>query len=286
MPTLKFNCSISWLETVITSLYMFVSPICAFQYWTKKSVNTNVLEITLESSVVECKEMTALLACIAKAEKSQILLAANIYCIWKAEFCTTILKSSPGTTWACSGRLLGVIACRVKSPWDMSAVPSFFFLSHKLWLFDDILLDKEEKKKIPGFFFTLFYFDSISTWNPRPLTCLLVNKQSSYNSFDKKVALSPFLPWLSVLQADKLITEANENIRVSFQIRAFVWRLRGRRSCRGVSRPAVGNEAAVLGCSASAFWWERLWQASGPIRNWRKHFTVGDTSLLYRLWRY
>ena len=53
--------------------------------------------------------------------------------------------------------------CRVKSPWDMSAVPSFFFLSHKSWLFDDILLDKEEREKIPGFFFTLFYFDSIST---------------------------------------------------------------------------------------------------------------------------
>lgn len=81
MIKLKFNYSISWLETVTIFLYRFVSPTCAFQYWAKKSVNTNAFEIAQESSVVECKEMTALLLCIAKAEKLQILSAANICCI-------------------------------------------------------------------------------------------------------------------------------------------------------------------------------------------------------------
>lgn len=95
----------------------------------------------------------------------------------------------------------------------------------------------------------------------RPLASLLVNKRSSYNSFDKKVwksvlwkALSPFLPQLPLLQLDKLIAEASEkNILVFFRLRAFVWHLGGWPSCYAVSSHAMGTKAAFLDCSAVVF---------------------------------
>lgn len=93
----------------------------------------------------------------------------------------------------------------------------------------------------------------------RPLASLLVNKQSSYNSFDKKVrtsvfwkALFPFLPCLPLLQLDKLIAEANENMLVFFRLRAFVWHLHQGPSCCGGSSHAMGMEVAFLDCSALA----------------------------------
>lgn len=142
------------------------------------------------------------------------------------------------------------------------------------------------------FFFLLWYYQCRSQDIKRALTSLLVSKQSGYNSSDKKVwkgvpwkVLPLSLPTLRLLQLDKLIAEASENTRVSFRLRAFVWHLCGWLSCCGVSSHAMGKKAAV---SALAFLWALCWWTSGPIRNWRKYFTVGGggTSLLYRLQLY
>lgn len=99
------------------------------------------------------------------------------------------------------------------------------------------------------FFFSLTLSIYKAQGRKRPLVSLLVNKQSSCNSFAKMVwksvlwkALSPFLPRLPLLQPDRLIAEANENIPVFFRLRAFVWHLSGWPSGCGVSSHAVGWE--------------------------------------------
>lgn len=120
---------------------------------------------------------------------------------------------------------------------------------------------RRKKKKSQSFFFTIFS-DIINMQNARlrKAPYIFVSKQTDqvqFYSFYKRCALSPLLPWLSLLQLDKLIAEANENIRVSFRVKAFVWQLCGWHSCPGVSSP------------------DHLWPAGGPIRNWRKHFSLG-----------
>lgn len=132
-------------------------------------------------------------------------------------------------------------------------------------------------------FFLLWYYQCRSQDIKRALTSLLVSKQSGYNSSDKKVwkgvpwkVLPLSLPTLRLLQLDKLIAEASENTRVSFRLRAFVWHLCRWLSCYGVSSHAMGKKAAV---SALAFLWALCWWTSGPIRNWRKYFTVGGHQL-------
>lgn len=151
---------------------------------------------------------------------------------------------------------------------------------------------QRRKKKYQVFlflllFFLLWYYQCRSQDIKRALTSLLVSKQAGYDSFDKKVwkgvpwkDLPLSLPTLRLLRLDKLIAEANENTRVSFRLRAFVCHLCGGLSCCGLLSHAMGKRAAV---SAIAFLWALCWWTSGPIRNWRKYFTVGDPSLLYRL---
>lgn len=51
---LEFDYPIYLLEIIIIFLYMFVCPICVFQYRTKES-EYSVFKITLEFSVEECK---------------------------------------------------------------------------------------------------------------------------------------------------------------------------------------------------------------------------------------
>lgn len=78
------------------------------------------------------------------------------------------------------------------------------------------------------------------------------------------------------LQLDKLIAEASENTRVSSGWEHLFGICAGG-FCYGVSSHAMGKKAAV---SALAFLWALCWWTSGPIRNWRKYFTVGAPAYL------
>lgn len=116
------------------------------------------------------------------------LFSCQHLCIFKRTLLPMFWKwhmSHPSRPWTCLRCDYGQ---RVKSPQAMVAMPSS---SRAREFFDDILFDKEAGgKSVPVFFLLLFSLLWSVCKTPglkRTLTSLLVNKQSGYNAFDKRV---------------------------------------------------------------------------------------------------